>query len=533
MRRWLAVVAVVLAAPLAGPAAAPPDRGKVVPATPKEVAARIDALMAARWREARAMPAPRCDDAEFVRRAYLDLTGRIPDIIAARDFVENPDRDKRAKLVEKLLADERYPVHFANLYRYLLLPDDNPLSAPYRPGMELWLRGQFKENVPYDRTVRELVTGITTTTPGAPGANGGIAFLQANSSQPENLAAATSRLFLGVKLECAQCHNHPSARWTRKQFWEQAAFFTAVRRPFVGRKRGGAFIPPPALGAHEILIPGTDKKVKARFLDGKEPAWRDGVDGRVTYADWLTSPNNPFFARAAANRMWELLLGVGLVDPVDEASPDNPPSHPEVLDELARQFAAHKFDVKFLVRTIVLTRAYQLTSRQTHPSQADARLFARMRVRGLTPEQLYDSLAVATGNESESTSTYPPGFPVPGPVSLARMEFLRRFPNHDRRIEQQTSILQALYLMNGKLIADATSLEHNRNLAIIAEARGVRTSRRVEQLFLIVLNRKPTAAESARLVRYVDRGGPSGDEAKALCDVFWALLNSSEFCVNH
>ncbi len=497
-------------------------------ADPQVVARKIDGLIEARWKARKASPAPQSADSEFVRRAYLDLTGRIPDILQARDFLDNPDKDKRAKLLGKLLESERYPIHFSHVWGHLLLPEpENPLVAPYRPGMEAWLRQELKNNTGYDKMVHTTLSGNFGGSPPS------IAFYQGGNYQPENLAAATSRIFLGVKLECAQCHNHPFAKWTRKQFWEQAAFFA---RPNAG---GGARVKLPDLGgapaaaAREVLIPGTTRTVKARFLDNKEPRFSDFIEPRVTLAEWIVRADNPYFARATVNRLWEYFLGTGLVDPVDEASPDNPPSHPEVLDELARQFVANKFDLKFLARTITLTRAYQLTSRQTHSSQADARLFARMKVRGLTPEQLYDSLALATGN-AEDPPAFNPGVFFPAtPAGMARAEFLRRFPNQDRRTEQQTSILQALYLMNGKLVADATSLEHNRNLQIIAEARTVRTSRRVEQLYLITLARKPRPDERTRLVAYVDKGGPSGDAGKALCDVFWALLNSSEFCVNH
>jgi hypothetical protein len=517
----------------------PPAQADVPkPAEPRAVAAKIDQLIEAGWKAKKAVPAPLSDDAEFVRRAYLDLTGRVPDILQARDFLDKRDKDKRAKLIDDLLDNPpghgggsrphngRYPVHFANIWTNLLLPEaESPLVAPYRPGMGMWLRTEFKNNTSYDKMVRTILESY------ANGGRGGatpFGFYQANSFLPENLAAATSRLFLGVKIECAQCHNHPMARWTRKQFWEQAAFFATANPRLRGRPGVG-----PAVGAREIKIPNTNKTAKARFLDGKEPAFSDAIDSRVTLAEWITKPENPYFARAAANRMWELLLGTGLVDPVDEASPDNLPSHPEVLNELASQFVAHKFDLKFLIRTIMLTRAYQATSRMTHPSQADARLFARMKVRGLTPEQLYDSLALVTGNEDEEEVLNPFGFRPPNARSQARAEFLRRFPNQDKRTEQQTSILQALHLMNGKLVTDATSLEHNQNLKIIAENRTGSTSRRVEQIYLITLNRKPRPAERARLVAYVDKGGPSGDSAKALCDVFWALLNSSEFCVNH
>jgi hypothetical protein len=225
-------------------------------------------------------------------------------------------------------------------------------------------------------------------------------------------------------------------------------------------------------------------------------------------------------------------MGTGLVEPLDEESADNPASHPELLDLMARQFAANDYDLKYLIEAITRSAAYARTSKQTHPGQSDGRLFARMRTRGLTPEQLFDSLALATGGADTEPSA-PVYGAAPFNPATPRADFLRRFPNQDRRSEQQTSILQALYLMNGTIVTDAVSLEKNENLRIIAQATSVRTPRRVEQLFLIALSRKPTAAESARLSRYVDRGGPTKDPARALCDVFWALLNSSEFCTNH
>ncbi len=245
----------------------------------------------------------------------------------------------------------------------------------------------------------------------------------------------------------------------------------------------------------------------------------------------MVSKDNALFSRAVVNRYWEYFLGTGLVEPIDEESAENPPSHPELMTLLAEQFAANDFDLKYLIRAITSSRTYQLSSQQTHASQASARLFARMKLRGLSPEQLFDSLALATGqNEQEMVNPYTYGRLD---VASPRAEFLRRFPNQDKRSEQQTSILQALYLMNGKIVADATSLEHNKNLEIIARATTVPTVRRIEQLFLITLARKPASAESERLVKYVEKGGSLGDPALALCDVFWALLNSTEFCVNH
>jgi hypothetical protein len=230
----------------------------------------------------------------------------------------------------------------------------------------------------------------------------------------------------------------------------------------------------------------------------------------------MTAADNPFFARAIANRMWTYFFGIGLVE---EGAEEPHPAHKELLDELARELVAHKYDLKFLIRAIVASQAYQRTSAVSHPTQ-DAARFARMPLRGLSPEQLFDSLAEAT--EYRDTGNF----------RAARGQFLSRFAAQEKQVEHQTSILQALYLMNNEFIAARTSLENNRTLANLAEQR-TSTARKVESLYLVVLSRKPAPEESARFVRYVEKGGPSGNPKKALADVFWVLLNSPEFVLNH
>jgi hypothetical protein len=497
--------------------AAPPAEDRDV----RDLAAQIDQLVGAAWKADGIQPATASSDAEFLRRVYLDLVGRIPSITVVRDFLDDPAPDKRAKLVRRLLQTDAHATHWANVWRAVMLPPNGPIVRN-NAGFQGWLQQRIKDRVGWDQLVRELLTA----SPGNVRDQGTLTFYQANEQKAENLAAATSRLFLGVKLECAQCHDHPFAKWKRQQFWEYAAFFAN----FQGQ---GPRTQPPAPGSNrrEITIPTTNRTVQARFLDGVEPTWKDGVDSRVTLADWVTAAENPFFARNAVNRLWEYFFGIGLIEPVDEPSDDNPPCHPELLDELARQFAAHQFDVSFLIRAITASKTYQLTSQVSHPSQNQPRRFARMLVRGLSPEQLFDSLTEAIGWEPGDGERG--GRPGVGGLASSRAEFLARFPPQEKRTELQTSILQALYLMNGKFLADATTPAGSRNLATVLDAQGVSTARRIRELYLITLSRQPTKEETERLVSYVDRGGPSGDARKALTDVFWALLNSSEFFLNH
>ncbi len=343
-------------------------------------------------------------------------------------------------------------------------------------------------------------------------------FDQVNENKPESLAGSTSRLFLGVKLECAQCHNDRSGgSWSQAQFWSFAAFFAPAAQ---GRGPDDPLT---------IAIPNKDKIVRARFLEGPEPTFKAGDVPRAVLADWVVSPTNSYFARAGVNRMWSYFFGVGLTDPVDEQGAHNPPSHPELLDELAHQFVDHKFDLKYLIQAIVASQAYQRTS-LAGPAKDEPRLFDRMPVRGLSAEQLFDSLAEVT--EFDDAARGPANRLNDGRGLTPRQQFLARFSQQTRATETPTSILQALYLMNSSFVADRTSLEHNRTLATLA-AQKTSHARRVESLFLVVLARKPAAAEMDRCVRYLERGGAGTDYRQALADVFWALINSPEFVVNH
>lgn len=530
-------------------AAAEPDMDKVKVSEEMKAAlkltAQIDQLVAAHWESRGAKPAPVADDAEFIRRVYLDLAGRIPHISEVRKFLDDKSPDKRVLLIQELLVrmvedkpgpNPNYVNNFTAVWRALMIPQtNNQQFNQFGNQLDNWLKARLRENIAYDQMVRDLITssvgGVNPQGGRPPGFNpnepNALAFFQANEFKPENVAAATSRLFLGVKLECAQCHDHPFAKWKRDQFWEYAAFFSGITP-----QRGGFAAQRDESGKREIAIPNTDRKAQAKFLDGKEPEWKEGVPTRTTLAEWMTSPDNPFFAKAAVNRLWGHFLGIGLVEPIDEmVGAESVASNTELLDLLAKEFVASKFDVKHMIRAITASKAYQLTSEQTDPSQADPRMLARMNLKGLTPEQLFDSLAMATGFREQGIPNQRLGFGV----NSARGEFLAKFANHsDKRTEYSTSILQALMLMNGRFTADATDLVRSGTLAGVLDSPFLDTTeKKIETLYLSTLNRKPRAEELAMMVKYVDKDNPSGDSKKALADVLWVLLNSSEFILNH
>jgi hypothetical protein len=498
----------------------------------RALAAKIDQMIEAKCKEAGVTPAPQADDAEFLRRLYLDLAGRIPPYSEVRDFLADASTGKRERVTEQLLESANYVRHFTNVWRTLLLPqnNNNPQAQLFLLSFDNWLRKRIRDNVPYDRLVTELLTSATQA--GAPRRNmmAGrnqevpVAFYEANERKPENLAASATRLFLGVKLECAQCHDHPHDKWTRNQFWEFAAFFSGIQP---GNPNGG---PPPVPddgSRRSIKISGTGQTVTAHFLDGTEPKWKKGVQTRATLAGWMTAPDNQYFARTAANRVWAHFFGIGIVDPVDDLSETNPASHPELLDELARQLIAHKFDLKFLMRAITASKTYQRSSGSAKP--VDPHLFARMAVRGMTAEQLYDSLEQATyHNDSAVTNVRFDPFGAGSP----RSTFLAKFASQEKRSESQTTILQALTLMNGDMVGNATSIERSNALAAVSDAPFLDTAQRIETLYVVTLGRKPRLEEAEKLVKYVNSGGARGDGKAALTDIFWALLNSAEFMLN-
>ena len=539
-----AVILAGIAAPRAGAEAPVGDasalrteEAAVAPGSlaPQQLAARIDADLRAAREAAGVAPAPPASDAEFLRRASLGIVGKIPTVAEARAFLDDPSPDKRARLVEDLLGRASCAAHFANTWRELILPgaNSNPETRGLVPPFEGWLRLRFAANTPYNELAAEVLTAVQqpaamAVTPFAVNNDAPLsplAFYQVNEQKPENLAANTARVFLGLQVQCAQCHDHPFADWKQTQFWQLAAFFGNA----AGDAAAGA-MPSDDPSQRTITIPDLDVVVEACFLDGSQPAWRAGEGRRTALARWITRPENPFFARAAVNRVWEMFFGHGFVEPVDDLDPANRASHAELFEEIAAQFVLHDYDLKYLVRTIAATEAYQFSSRTKEVGETDPRLFARLPLRQMTPEQLFDSLVQATGYRERIAEEQ---LFNPFAEDSIRAQFQARFRQAQRRTEAETSILQALALMNGSFVADATSLQQSETLAAVAEMPLVDTETRVETLFLATLTRQPTPEEAAEFAAYVDSGGSTGDTRAALADVFWALLNSAEFVLDH
>ncbi|HTQ40357.1 MAG TPA: DUF1549 and DUF1553 domain-containing protein [Pirellulales bacterium] len=502
----------------------------------EQMAAHIDRLLADAWQAAGVEAASPTTDSEFVRRVYLDLIGRIPSVAETLDFVDDTHADKRRLLVENLLQRGAWAAHFANTWRDLLLAGSaNPEMRAQSAALESWLRLRFAVNMPYDKMARELLTARVSSGATDAGEPSPAAFYLAADYKPEQLAASTSRVFLGIQLQCAQCHDHPFASWKREQFWQMAAFFKDLNNetamPAEKPLTLAALVKLVSLDdADSLKVPDSKIVVKPQFLDGKSPQFKPDQIKREVLAQWIVDSANPLFARAAVNRLWDHFFGRGLVSPVDHLDTAGPPSQPQVFDELSQQFVLHGYDLKYLIRVITATQAYQLSSAAGgKPNDQQLLLFGRMPLRRMSGDQLFASFVQATGFQPVSQSTTQAAQLEP----TARDDFQARFnDNSVPRTEAPTTILQALALMNGKYVADATDLKESRVFASIADAPYLDAKGRIEMLFLSALSRRPDATELEQLSAYIS-SSPKHDEKGPLADVFWSLLNSAEFVLNH
>ncbi|MBL8794681.1 MAG: PSD1 domain-containing protein [Planctomycetia bacterium] len=497
---------------------------------PVAMAALIDREIDQRLARAKVPASPPADDSAFLRRVYLDIVGRIPTAEQAAAFLDDENPDKRRKLIDDLLASPEYGTHFGTVWHNLIVPLDENKRRIYQPPLMQWLADDCNRNEPWDKTVKGLLTAE-----GAIAKNPAAVFFTTNP-EPNQLTITASRLFHGLKLDCAECHDHPFTRWKQQDFWGMAAFFTQVK---ANRE---AVTEAPANRAKELKTPGAaivipataftgaGSEIRGRFLGGAQPVLEDKGPLRPALAAWITSEQNPFFARATVNRLWSHFFGRGLVHPVDDFHEDNPPSHATLLALLADEFASSGFDRKHLIRCLCLTKVYQRSSRPVAGNEADALLLSRMAVKVMSAEVLFDSLGVALGFENLGT---PPkalnSLPVAFQRSLggnARTQFVNFFKDPNEQAEAMDyghGILQVLRLVNGPQF-------NNGGLTVNSLAKVENPSRALEALFLSTLARRPTAAEVQRLSPYLARQKNLRD---GYAGVFWILINSSEFLVNH
>jgi Protein of unknown function (DUF1549)/Protein of unknown function (DUF1553) len=486
----------------------------------------IDLEIQRRLAEDKTKASPLADDAEFLRRVYLDLVGVIPPIDKVTAFLASKDADKRAKVIDELLADPRFGNSLGERWANLMVPRDSNNRLLSTDPLKRWLAEGFNSGRPLNKIVYDLVTAKGTQED-----NGAVTYFVGNST-PDKITDNVTRMFLGVQLQCAQCHNHPFTDYKQTEYWAMAAFFMKTRvsaNPQQAAKKGVPVEvsespkgPPGKKG-----LPEAAKIVPAKFLRGEQPRMIASEPARPVLAHWMTDDANPYFARAMANRFWYQLFGRGVVNPVDDMHGDNPPVHPAILGTLAEQLRLNQYDVKYLVRAICNTAAYQRTSRggkDDEPANPD--LYAQRTVRVLSPEQLFDSLTQILGQPARpQPKDMGKGMAKKGFLPNPRQQFINFFHVEDANpLEYQVGIPQALRLMN--------SVQMNRTEAPIAAAmKADKTPAAVfDRLYLVTLARPARAEEVQRLTAYVDN---HGNIPRTYSDILWAILNSSEFVTNH
>ena len=388
-------------------------------------------------------------------------------------------------------------------------------------GLHNWLRQKFRDNFRYDRIVSDIVAASGT-------ANEGPAlFFTAMDMDPKKLASSTARIFLGLQLECAQCHDHPFDDWKQDEFWGYAAFFARLPRSEGMMNQANMRLVDRRMG--EVTLPDTEQVVLPKFPRGRKVRADEPGTRRQQLSIWMASPDNPYVARAAVNRVWALLFGRGLVDPVDDLGPHNPASHPEVLELLTEYFIETDYDLRNLLRTICATKTYQRTSQISSASPPPSELFAAMTVKVLTPEQLFDSLRSCL-SQQDAVSTVP-AQPF-AQTDYRRLQFVSQMASRSgNATDFDRGLQQAWKLMNGAEIVGATDVSRS-PLLMSLDAPFLSDDQRIDILYLATLSRYPTDAERARVDLFLaDRANVSVETARA--DVLWALLNSAEFSLNH
>ncbi len=486
----------------------------------------VDRHVAAKLKSLHIAPSALAGDTEFLRRASLDITGVIPSVDEARRFLADPSPDKRARLVDELLTRPEYADYWAVYWGDHL---SNTRQLLYNKGpytFSRWLYQAFRKNLPYDQMVRQLLVS-----------SGNMYDAPATSFYPVmrkelDMASMTSQIFMGVSIECARCHNHPLEKWTQDDYNGMAAVFTQVRyKNGTGPRNNERTLYVDF--ARQFQHPDTKKPYEAKALGGPILTGEgDMVDRRELFTDWLTAPNNPYFARAIVNRMWRQFMGRGFVEPVDDFRVTNPPTNLPLLDELARDLIDHKFDLHHLIRRIAASRAYQSSSAPVTGNREDTMAYSRYYPKRLSAEQLADSISLATGVWDGYKSLYPGTRAMQIPDPEIESHFLEVFDRPSRQLicerKNTPTLNQALHLVSGGALQ--TKIGSPAGVLAKALGAGQPAAQIAEDLYLATLSRFPDAGERELARVAVQRAGGA---RKGLEDLFWALVSSKEFLYNH
>jgi WD40 repeat protein len=492
----------------------------------------IDALAYRRFESLGVFPSDLCADSEFLRRSTLDAIGRLPTTEETRGFFADRGPMKRERWIERLLADPNYSDYWANKWADLLRPNPDRVGVKSIFVLDQWLRESFRQNKPFDQFAREILTAEGTNHRDGP------AVVYRDRREPPDRTTLFSQLFLGTRMECAKCHHHPNERWSQDDFYQFAAFFGPLKQ------KGAGLSPPISAGTEEFYFtsdggdvkhPVTGAKMSPRPPDVGEFKIPEREDPRVELADWLVNPKNPFFARAAVNRVWAVFFGRGFVEPVDDFRVSNPIVNEPLLNALANDFVANGYDLKKLMRTIMQSRLYQLSSTPSEYNLTDTKNFSRSYRRRLSAEVLLDAVNDVTGATDQFNGCPPDTRAIQTWSYKVSSQFLEAFsrpnPSTDPPCERElkTSVVQSLHMMNSKALQEKLARTDGRVRTLVDSK--LSPEEIVGELYLAAFCRAPSPSElSIARAAYEAKGAT---RQTATEDVLWALLNSPEFVFNH
>jgi hypothetical protein len=486
----------------------------------------IDERVFEKLRLLRIAPAEPCEDHEFLRRAYLDVIGSLPTVEETRCFLDDPNPDKRAKLIEQLLERPEFADVWATKWSdYLHVRSEDALDRKAMLKYSDWIR----TSVATGDTPAQLATDILTAQGGAfdsPATN-----FYKKVTPAEQFAEDAAQVFLGIRLQCAKCHDHPFDRWTMDDYYSFVAFFGRTFRKNSEDRRQALVYSDNSYG--EVTHPNINEVMRPKFLAGAYPE-TEGFDRRAVLAEWIVSGTNPWFARNVANRVWEHFFGVGLVSPVDDFRDSNPPTHPQLLEDLAKQLVEYDYDIKPLIRDIAGSNVYQLSCVPRDLENQDAKNYSHFPVRRLDSETLADALA-EVAERPFKFPYYPLGYrAMELPNGFSEDHFLTVFGRPPRvtvcaeERQRLPTLSQGLALMNGDRVGQACSSSQGRLKRLLES--GVDDSEIVSEIYLATLSRPPTLPEAETHTAYL---ASAGSRESAFEDILWAVLNSKEFLFQH
>jgi len=486
----------------------------------------IDARVAEKLQQLKFVPADRCTDGEFLRRVRLDLVGTLPDPAATLHFLSDSSPDKRDRLIDRLLESPEYAKFWTLKWGDLLRLSERQVGKAGARKYHRWIEQAVASNMPYDRFSLALLTASGSTFLNPP------ANYFRTTADANDAMETSAQIFLGTRIQCAKCHNHPFERWTQDNYYGLVSFFSAVRKKHTGRPGEQLVWTEPG---EETIHPHTGQPAQP-WLPGRGDVDLSGADDpREEFARWLAEKENPFFARVEVNRIWAHLFGRGIVEPFDDFRDSNPPSNAPLLEALARDFVEHGFDREHILRTILRSRTYQRSARAGPLNREDRMYFSRYLPRRLSAEQMLDAVGHVLGLHETFPAVVPTTRATQLPVpDLAKSNFLKVFGQPQResvcaceRVDE-SSLPQTLELYNGATIHSKLTNPENRFHAAVA--RGEELSATIDELYLVAYCRAPSPRERAAALGYV---AASSEPSRALEDVCWAVLNQTEFLFQH